>query len=66
MVVDQDDGDDVYEIQNVKRGKVMEVVGAQMTDGVMVVQRASVGAHHQQWNLIRVNPGAAAPRVYRR
>jgi sugar lactone lactonase YvrE len=61
-----DDGEVLYRIENVRSGKVLEVVGAQETEGAVVAQRAYDGAdaHHQQWRLIPVGPVNGTPRVY--
>ncbi|GAA1335580.1 NHL domain-containing protein [Saccharothrix algeriensis] len=66
-VVGRDGGDDLYIIENVKSGKVLEVVGAQVAEGVVVVQRTygGAGARHQQWRLEPVGSEAADPRAYR-
>ncbi|MGW2633780.1 RICIN domain-containing protein [Streptomyces chattanoogensis] len=65
IVVGQDNEDDLYKIENVRSGKVLEV-GAQEVAGAVVVQRAYEGddAHHQQWKLIPVGSETATPRVY--
>ncbi|WP_333772579.1 RICIN domain-containing protein, partial [Streptomyces sp. IBSBF 3136] len=62
----QDDGDILYRIENVRSGKVLEVLGAQEMSGAVVVQRAYEGgdAHHQHWKLIPVGPADGAPRTY--
>ncbi|MFI7104425.1 RICIN domain-containing protein [Streptomyces sp. NPDC050161] len=62
----QDNGDVLYRIENVRSGKVLEVVGAQERAGAVVAQRAYEGddAHHQQWRLIPVGSVADTPRVY--
>ncbi|MEX2982772.1 RICIN domain-containing protein [Streptomyces sp. C36] len=62
----QDNGDVLYRIENVRSGKVLEVVGAQERAGAMVAQRAYEGAdaRHQQWRLIPVGSVADTPRVY--
>ncbi|MEU1005807.1 RICIN domain-containing protein [Streptomyces tibetensis] len=62
----QDDGEVLYRIENVRSGKVLEVVGAQETKGAVVAQRAYEGAdaHHQHWRLIPVGPVTGTPRVY--
>ncbi|MFF1481363.1 RICIN domain-containing protein [Streptomyces sp. NPDC058301] len=62
----QDDGEVLYRIENVRSGKVLEVVGAQETKGAVVAQRAYDGAdaHHQHWRLIPVGPVTGTPRVY--
>lgn len=61
-----DDGEVLYRIENVRSGKVLEVVGAQETAGAVVAQRAYDGAdaHHQHWRLIPVGPATGTPRVY--
>jgi sugar lactone lactonase YvrE len=62
----QDNGDVLYRIENVRSGKVLEIVGAQETAGAVVAQRAYEGAdaHHQHWRLIPVGPVTDSPRVY--
>ncbi|MEV3973478.1 RICIN domain-containing protein [Streptomyces sp. NPDC050698] len=62
----QDNGDVLYRIENVRSGKVLEVVGAQEAAGAMVAQREYEGpdAHHQQWRLIPVGSVTDSPRVY--
>ncbi|MFE2970402.1 RICIN domain-containing protein [Streptomyces sp. NPDC059340] len=62
----QDNGDVLYRIENVRSGKVLEVVGAQETPGAVVAQRAYEGgeARHQQWRLIPVGSVNGIPRVY--
>jgi hypothetical protein len=62
----QDNGDVLYRIENVRSGKVLEIVGAQETAGAVVAQRAYEGAdaHHQQWRLIPVGSVTDTPRVY--
>ncbi|MEV6759919.1 RICIN domain-containing protein [Streptomyces sp. NPDC051105] len=62
----QDDGEVLYRIENVRSGKVLEVVGAQEIEGAVVAQRAYDGAdaHHQHWRLIPVGPVTGTPRVY--
>ncbi|MGW1283303.1 NHL domain-containing protein [Streptomyces sp. NPDC002586] len=62
----QDNGDVLYRIENVRSGKVLEVVGAQEAAGAVVAQRAYEGgdAHHQQWRLIPVGSVTDTPRVY--
>ncbi|WP_404961229.1 RICIN domain-containing protein [Streptomyces sp. 147326] len=61
-----DDGDILYRIENVRSGKVLEVVGAGMADGSVVAQRAQEGAdaRHQQWRLIPVGSATDTPRVF--
>ncbi|MFF1724315.1 NHL domain-containing protein [Streptomyces sviceus] len=62
----QDDGEVLYRIENVRSGKVLEVVGAQEIKGAVVAQRAYEGAdaRHQHWRLIPVGPVTDSPRVY--
>ncbi|MEW2080049.1 RICIN domain-containing protein [Streptomyces sp. NPDC013433] len=62
----QDNGEVLYRIENVRSGKVLEVVGAQATKGAVVAQRAYDGAdaHHQHWRLIPVGPVTESPRVF--
>ncbi|MFE9296205.1 RICIN domain-containing protein [Streptomyces niveus] len=62
----QDDGDVLYRIENVRSGKVLEVVGGGTADGAVVAQRAyeGSGADHQQWRLIPVGSVTDTPRVY--
>ncbi|MEV0374913.1 RICIN domain-containing protein [Streptomyces sp. NPDC050636] len=62
----QDNGDVLYRIENVRSGKVLEVVGAGVAAGAVVAQRAYEGAdaRHQQWRLIPVGSVTGTPRVY--
>lgn len=62
----QDDGDVLYRIENLRSGKVLEVVGGGTVDGAVVAQRAYEGsdAEHQQWRLIPVGSVTDTPRVY--
>ncbi|WP_435239670.1 RICIN domain-containing protein [Streptomyces sp. YPW6] len=62
----QEDGDILYTFENVRSGKVLEVVDARQTAGAVVAQRAyeGAGAHHQQWRLIPVGGADEARRVY--
>ncbi|MGW0335302.1 NHL domain-containing protein [Streptomyces sp. NPDC003011] len=62
----QHDGDVLYRFENVRSGKVLEVVGAQEAAGAVVAQRAYEGAdaRHQQWRLIPVGSANDTPRVY--
>jgi sugar lactone lactonase YvrE len=66
VVAGQDNGDVLYRIENVRSGKVLEVVGAGEAAGAVVAQRACEGddAHHQQWRLIPMGPLNGAERVY--
>ncbi|MEU5698610.1 RICIN domain-containing protein [Streptomyces aurantiacus] len=66
VTAQDDDGDVLYRIENVRSGKVLEVVGAGTAEGAVVAQRAYEGAeaHHQQWRLIPVGSGTDTPRVY--
>ncbi|WP_435285818.1 RICIN domain-containing protein [Streptomyces bacillaris] len=66
VVAAQDDGEALYTIENLRSGKVLEVVGAHACDGAVVAQRAYEGgdAHHQQWRLIPVGSVDGAPRTY--
>ncbi|MEU9032132.1 RICIN domain-containing protein [Streptomyces sp. NPDC048383] len=61
-----DDGDILYRIENVRSGKVLEVVGAGTAEGAVVGQRAHEGAvaRHQQWKLIPVGSVTDSPRVF--
>ncbi len=62
----QDNGDVLYRLENVRSGKVLEVLGAQEASGAVVAQRTYEGAdaHHQQWRLIPVGPVNGTSRVY--
>ncbi|MEW1862907.1 RICIN domain-containing protein [Streptomyces sp. NPDC088194] len=66
VVAGQDDGEVLYTIENVRSGKVLEVVGAGMADGAVVAQRAYEGldAHHQQWRMLPVGSVTDTPRVF--
>ncbi|GAA1879896.1 RICIN domain-containing protein [Streptantibioticus ferralitis] len=66
VVSGQDNGDVLYTIENVRSGKVLEVVGAQEAAGAVVAQCAYEGgdARHQQWRLIPVGSVNGTPRVY--
>ncbi|MFF1359993.1 RICIN domain-containing protein [Streptomyces sp. NPDC058297] len=66
VVAGQDDGEVLYTIENMRSGKVLEVVGAGMAAGAVVAQRAYEGddAHHQQWRLIPVGSATDTPRVF--
>ncbi|MFK8905631.1 RICIN domain-containing protein [Streptomyces sp. YS-3] len=62
----QAEGEVLYRIENVRSGKVLEVVDALEDAGAVVVQRAyeGAGARHQQWRLIPVSPVTGTPRVF--
>lgn len=62
----QEGGDILYRIENLRSGKVLEVVGGGTVDGAVVAQRAYEGseAEHQQWRLIPVGSVTDTPRVY--
>ncbi|MEU5996783.1 RICIN domain-containing protein [Streptomyces sp. NPDC047197] len=66
VVASQDDGDVLYRIENLRSGKVLEVVGAGTAQGAAVAQRTYEGneARHQQWKLIPVGVVTDTPRVY--
>ncbi|MFJ7418673.1 RICIN domain-containing protein [Streptomyces uncialis] len=66
VVAGQDGGEVLYRIENLRSGKVLEVVDAQERHGAVVAQRSYEGgaAHHQQWRLIPVGPADGGPRVY--
>lgn len=66
VVAGQDEGEVLYRIENVRSGKVLEVVGGGTVEGAVVAQRAYEGndANHQQWKLIPVGSAADTPRVY--
>ncbi|WP_445401123.1 RICIN domain-containing protein [Streptomyces sp. LE64] len=66
VAVGRDDGDVLYRIENVRSGKVLEVLGAQGAAGAPTAQRTYEGgaAHHQQWRLIPVGSAGGGPRVY--
>ncbi|MFJ9582423.1 NHL domain-containing protein [Streptomyces acidicola] len=66
VVAGQDNGEVLYTMENMRSGKVLEVVGAQAVHGAVVAQRTYEGgdAHHQQWRLIPVGPVTGASQVY--
>ncbi|KUL55364.1 hypothetical protein ADL22_00230 [Streptomyces sp. NRRL F-4489] len=67
FVVGQDgDGEVLYRIENVRSGKVLEVVGGGTAVGAAVAQRDYEGAdaRHQQWRLIPVGSATDSERVY--
>ncbi|MFE7671692.1 RICIN domain-containing protein [Streptomyces albidoflavus] len=66
-VAGQGDGHPVYTLENVRSGKVLEVVRGQGKAGTVAVQRAYEGddAHHQQWSLVPVDRASDSERLYR-
>ncbi|MGX1887264.1 NHL domain-containing protein [Streptomyces sp. NPDC055287] len=66
VVAGQDDGDVLYRIENVRSGKILEVVGGGEAPGAVIAQRAYEGddAHHQHWRLIPVGSVNGTPRLY--
>ncbi|MEU1132746.1 RICIN domain-containing protein [Streptomyces sp. NPDC005900] len=62
----QDNGEVLYRVENVRSGKVLEVVEAQESAGAVVAQRTyeGGGARHPQWRLIPVGPATDTPRVF--
>ncbi|MFF8469287.1 NHL domain-containing protein [Streptomyces griseus] len=66
VVAGQDDGEVLYRIENLRSGKVLEVVGGGTAEGAVVAQRTyeGTGAGHQHWRLIPTGPAGDAPRVY--
>ncbi|WP_232816991.1 RICIN domain-containing protein [Streptomyces noursei] len=66
VVAGQVDGENLYTIENLRSGKVLEIVGAHETAGAVVAQRAYEGddAHHQHWRLIPVSSATDTPQVY--
>ncbi|MGW5118232.1 NHL domain-containing protein [Streptomyces noursei] len=66
VVAGQVDGENLYTIENLRSGKVLEIVGAHETAGAVVAQRTYEGddAHHQQWRLIPVSSATDTPQVY--
>ncbi|MGW4274092.1 NHL domain-containing protein [Streptomyces seoulensis] len=66
VVAGQDEGDVLYTIENVRSGKVLEVVGAREATGAAVAQRAYEGgdARHQHWRLIPVGSVNGTPATY--
>ncbi|MGG7569394.1 RICIN domain-containing protein [Streptomyces sirii] len=66
VVAGQDDGENLYTIENMRSGKVLEIAGAHETAGAVVAQRAYEGddAHHQQWRLIPVSSATDTQPVY--
>ncbi|MEU9117997.1 RICIN domain-containing protein, partial [Streptomyces sp. NPDC048483] len=66
VVAGQDNGDVLYTIENVRSGKVLEIVGAHETAGAVVGQRTYEGddAHHQHWRLIPVSSATDTPPAY--
>ncbi|GHB28668.1 MULTISPECIES: RICIN domain-containing protein [Streptomyces] len=66
VVSGQDGGEVLYRIENLRSGKVLEVVAGGTMDGAVIAQRAYEGseAGHQQWRLIPAGPVTDTPRVY--
>ncbi|MCX5200618.1 RICIN domain-containing protein [Streptomyces sp. NBC_00237] len=66
VVAGQDNGETLYTIENVRSGKVLEILGAHETAGAVVAQRAYEGddAHHQHWRLIPVSSANDPQPVY--
>ncbi|MFE9455541.1 RICIN domain-containing protein [Streptomyces californicus] len=66
IVSGQDEGEVLYRIENLRSGKVLEVVAGGTVDGAVVAQRAYEGndADHQHWRLIPVGSATDAPQVY--
>ncbi|MFF8447653.1 RICIN domain-containing protein [Streptomyces leeuwenhoekii] len=66
IAVGQENGNVLYRIENVRSGKVLEVVEARKAEAAVVAQRAYEGpdAHHQHWRLTPVGPASDSPRVY--
>ncbi len=67
VVAGEANGDALYTIENLRSGKVLEVVGGQEWAGAVISQRAYEGDdahHHQQWRLIPVGTVDGSPRVY--
>ncbi|KOG76088.1 NHL domain-containing protein [Streptomyces varsoviensis] len=62
----QDEGEALYRFENVRSGKVLEVLEAQQMAGAVVAQRAYEGddAHHQHWRLIPVDSATDGPQVF--
>ncbi|MEU6957924.1 RICIN domain-containing protein [Streptomyces sp. NPDC045714] len=66
IVPGQDEGEVLYRIENLRSGKVLEVVAGGTVDGAVVAQRAYEGsdAQHQLWRLIPVGSVTDNPRIY--
>ncbi|MFH8401442.1 RICIN domain-containing protein [Streptomyces anulatus] len=66
VAVDQSDGEVLYRIENVRSGKVLEVVAGGTAEGAVVAQRTYEGidSSHQQWRLIPTGSADDSPRVY--
>ncbi|GAA2657293.1 RICIN domain-containing protein [Streptomyces lunalinharesii] len=66
VVTGEYNGENLYRIENVRSGKVLEILGAHETAGAVVAQRAYEGddAHHQHWRLIPVSSTTDTPLVY--
>ncbi|MFJ8470942.1 RICIN domain-containing protein, partial [Kitasatospora sp. NPDC094011] len=59
-------GEVLYTIENLRSGKVLEIVDGEEAAGAVAAQRAyrGVDAHHQQWRLIPVGTATDSPRTY--
>ncbi|MGW7449116.1 NHL domain-containing protein [Kitasatospora sp. NPDC054795] len=66
VVAGQQDGEVLYTFENVRSGKVLEILEAEEAAGAVAAQRAYQGAdaHHQQWRLIPMGPATDNPRVF--
>ncbi|MER7670178.1 RICIN domain-containing protein [Kitasatospora sp. NPDC096128] len=66
VVAGQSGGEVLYTIENLRSGKVLEIVDGEEAAGAVAAQRAYQGsdAHHQQWRLIPVGPATDSPRTY--
>ncbi|MER7842537.1 RICIN domain-containing protein [Kitasatospora sp. NPDC096077] len=59
-------GEVLYTFENLRSGKVLEIVDGEEAAGAVAAQRAyqGVDAHHQQWRLIPVGTAADSARTY--
>ncbi|RKT19090.1 NHL repeat-containing protein [Streptomyces sp. 1114.5] len=66
VVAGQQDGEVLYRFENVRSGKVLEILEAEEAAGAVAAQGAYQGAdaHHQQWRLIPIGPASDSPRVF--
>jgi sugar lactone lactonase YvrE len=66
VVANQNSGDVLFRIENVRSGKVLEVAGGREEAGAVVTQRTYGGddAHHQQWKLVPLGAATDSPRAY--